>query len=220
MHIFGYPVAIAAVLGAAAFVLKAYRLPGRLGALLAGLTNYLIFGALFCATIGVTVWLDALAGLVGTGPGVLVLYLLLVLAGAAFVFEVIIRHMHHPIRTQVIAAVFGPVAAIAWGESARLLSRAAKSPGQTAHALASSMSQIKSGQAAAAVAPHQRIVVFVIGALIVAAFIYALHYAGTRMRGTPRIARRKGGGRSGPLALPPGQSAGSHVGRDLIKRGG
>ncbi|HUY51306.1 MAG TPA: hypothetical protein VMV92_37315 [Streptosporangiaceae bacterium] len=219
MHIYGYPVAIAAVLGAAAFVLKAYRLPGRPGALLAGLTNYLIFGALFCATIGVTIWLDAIAGLVGTGPGVLVLYIVLLLFGAGFVFEVVIRHMHHPIRTQVIAAVFGPVAAIAWGESARLLSRAARSPGQTAHALGSAMSQIRSGQAAAAVAPHQRIVVFVIGALVVAAFIYALHYAGTRMRGTPRMARKKGGGRSAQQALPPGQGS-QQAALTAGKRGG
>lgn len=213
MHIYGYPVAIAVVLGAAAFALKAYRR-------LSWLTHLLIFGSLFCATIGVTIWLDALAGLVGTGPGVVILYLVLLLSGAGFLFEVLLRHMHHPVRTPVIAGVFGPTLAIAIGESARLLSRAARSPGRTAKAMGSAMSQIKSGQAAAAVAPHQRIVVFVIGVVLFAAFIYALHYAGTRMRGTPRIARKKGGGRSGPLALPPGQSAGSHVGRDLIKRGG
>ena len=218
MHIYGYPVALAIVFCAVAFVLKAYKLPGRLGALLAGLTNYLIFGALFCATLGVTIWLDALAGLVGTGPGVVILYLVLLLSGAGFLFEVLLRHMHHPVRTPVIAGVFGPTLAIAIGESARLLSRAARSPGRTAKAMGSAMSQIKSGQAAAAVAPHQRIVVFVIGVVLFAAFIYALHYAGTRFRGTPRMARKKGGGRSGPLALPPGQSAGSHAGRDLVKR--
>ena len=188
MHIYGYPVAIAVVLGAAAFALKAYRR-------LSWLTHLLIFGSLFCATIGVTIWLDALAGLVGTGPGVVILYLVLLLSGAGFLFEVLLRHMHHPVRTPVIAGVFGPTLAIAIGESARLLSRAAKSPGRTAQRMGSAMSQIKSGQAAAAVAPHQRIVVFVIGVLVFAAFIYALHYAGTRFRGTPRMARKKGGGR-------------------------
>ena len=207
-HIAGYPVALAVVFGATALTLRAYkRLPW--------LTHVLIFGSLFFGTIGVTIWLDALAGLVGTGPGVVILYLVLLLSGAGFIFEVLMRHMHHPVRTPVIAGVFGPTLAIAIGESARLLSRAAKSPGKTAHALASSMGQIRSGQAAAAVAPHQRIIVFALGVLVFAGFIYALHYAGTRFKGLPRTSRKKGGSRQqGPLALPPGQ----HAGTSLVKR--
>lgn len=211
MHIYGYPVAIAAVLGAAAFMLKAYRR-------WSWLTHLLIFGALFCATIGVTIWLDALAGLVGTGPGVVVLFILLLLSGGAFAYEVLMRHMHHPVRTPIVAGVFGPTLAISIGESARLLSRAAKSPAGTAKALASSMSQIRSGHAAAAVAPHQRIVVVVIGVLIAAAFIYALHWAATRMRGTARVPRKKAG-RPGQKALPSGQQ-GSHQPAIPSGRGG
>ena len=204
IHVLGYPVAVAIVLGAGAFALRGYRR-------MAGLVHLLIFGALFCATIGVTVWLDALAGLVSSGVGTLVLLVLLLLSGAGFTFEVILRHMHHQVRTPVISGVFAITLALALGESARLLSRAARSPGKTASALGTAMGRIRSGQAAAAVAPHQRIVVLVIGIAVLAAFFYGLHHVGTRLKGTPRIARGKGGSRPGPLALPPGQSHGTSL---------
>ena len=208
-HVLGYPVAVAVVLGAAAFALHVYKPPpGRWADRLAMLSNWLIFFAVFCATIGISPWLDALAGLVGKGPGVVILLVLFVLGGVGFAAEVLIGHMRHPIRSSAIAGVFAVVLALSIGESAMLLSRAAKSPGKTVSALGTAMGRIKSGQAAAAVAPHQRIVILVIGMLVFAAFIYVRHHFGMRLKGTARIARKRGGGsKAGQQALTPGQQA-------------
>lgn len=208
LHIIGYPVAVAVVLGASAIGLRAYSHKAgnaRWARWARHLTHWLIFGAVACATVGVGAWVDAVAGLLSSGTGVVVLLILLLLSGAGFVFEVVLRHMHHHIRTPVISGVFGVTLMMAIGESGRLLSRAARSPGATAQALGSAVSQIKSGRAAAAVPPDHRWMIFGAGVAVFAAFLYVVHSAGAWMKGTPRVpGGRKGSGFAGGRELPGG----------------
>lgn len=199
MHlgIAGYPFGLAVVSFAVAYALRGYRK-------LQGAVHGLIFAGVFLGTISVTVWLDTLAAFVSSTVGTIVLLVFLIGGGIMFTFEVVLRHMHHPVRTPVISAVFGITLAIAIGDSARLIARAAKSPAKTAQAFGAAVTRIQSGKAATAVPPGHRLMILVSGLVIIAVILIGLHYAG-RMRGTPKMPRSRKGGRGGtPLALPPG----------------
>ena len=79
-HAHGDAVAVAVFLGGLGILLWAYNHARRF-------TTWLIAGAFFCITVGVTVWSDALVGVTSTPHGKVILGLLVLLSPVAFFFE-------------------------------------------------------------------------------------------------------------------------------------
>ena len=79
-HAHGDAVAVAVFLGGLGALLWAYNHARRF-------TTWLIAGAFFCITVGVTVWTDALVGVTSTPHGKVILGLLVLLSPVAFFFE-------------------------------------------------------------------------------------------------------------------------------------
>ena len=154
--IHGYPVAVGAVLGLLAIRLWHYHKMPRITAWLFGLSAALV-------TIGVTVWLDVLAGLATTGTGLTVLLGVLLIGGISWWFEGIRKHKHHRIWTPVLGIVFGTAVVLGIGEWSALSGQAAASPGQVSGALSQAVSQVRSGQAATAVPPSHRALILLAG---------------------------------------------------------
>ena len=207
MHIYGFPVALAAIAGAIAVLLWSYRKLHRITAWLFGLAAFLL-------ATGLTPWTDALASLIRTGTGITALIIVLLAGGLGFHFEAILKHQHHRIRTPVIAVVFGTALLLAIASIRRLLSEAAKSPAQAGHAIAISVGRIKSGQAAHAVSAHGH---GYPALAIAAAALAALVLLGRKMDKRGRKMDKRGRGRGAVPAVPAALPAGR--GRPALPRG-
>src|SRR5271156_3583507 len=97
---------------------------------------WLLGAGAFVCTVAIPVWRNALAGLVQTGAGLVVLTFLTVAAIVAFVFEAIMKHKHHRIRTPVIAVTLGIVLVLAIADFSAMLASFGQSAGSTGDALA------------------------------------------------------------------------------------
>jgi hypothetical protein len=203
MHIdiHGYPVAAGVICFVAGALLWRYKRFHRLSGLGFGL------GAVLLA-IGVVPWLDALAALTASGTGSVVLLVIDFVAGTGFVFEVLMKHQHHRLRTPVLTIAFGTSLVVTIGTAARLLREAARSPGKTTAALSQSVTQIRDGQAAHAMDGHQALVILVIAAAVLVLLIAGAHRMEKRtgparsIPGRGNASRRTGGGR--PMLTPRG----------------
>lgn len=203
MH--GYPIAAGAILGIIAMRLWHYHKLPRFQA-------FLFTAAAFLLTVGVTVWLDALAGLTATGTGLTVLAVVLLLGGLAFWFEVIKKHKHHVIWTPVVGIVFGTAVVLGFALWPVLLHKGAKAAPKSGQALAQAMYQVSSGKAANAIPAGQShtILLMGVGALVL------LIIAGFKLE-----KGRKGGGasKSGPAAITSGRGSSGSSGRPAITSG-
>jgi drug/metabolite transporter (DMT)-like permease len=194
--IHGYPVAAGAVLGLLAARLWHYHRLPRLTAWLFGLAAGLM-------TIGVTVWLDALAGLTATGTGLTVLLAVLLIGGISWWFEGVRKHKHHRIWTPVLGIVFGTAVVLGIGEWGALSGQAGKSPGKVSSALSQAVQQVRTGQAAAAVPPNHRVAVLLAGLGVVALLVFlAIHHERTKGKGAGAVPS----GTRPPAAIPGGSS--------------
>jgi hypothetical protein len=188
----GYALVLALFFGAAAATAWAYERAPRVAAVMTAL------GAAALA-IGLTTWLDALATLTATGPGLAVLAITLAVTGFGFGLEAIRRHKFHRVRTYAISGIFGTAVVAAYASASRLLSGAGATAGQTGQALAQAVNQVQSGKAAAALPPSHAKSVFVI-ALVILAAIVVLAAALER--------RKKARGRTGGMPASLGAAAG------------
>ena len=196
--IHGYPVTAAAICGAVGMLTWAYGKAARITAWAFGL-------AAFFAAIGITAWLDALAGLTSRGGGLAVFALVLTASGFAFYYEVIRKHKHHRIRTPVVAGIFGTAVVVAIGSISSLTASAGKTPVKAGQALGIAVTQIRSGKAAAAMPPGHQTTVLVMGLAIIGALVFAAVSFERRGKGGRGIAGARPGLPAGgrrPAALP------------------
>jgi hypothetical protein len=170
IHIHGYPTALGAISFAVGAILWRYKKLHRWSGLGFAL------GAFFLA-IGVIPWLDALATLTGSGTGTVVLLIIDVISFAGIIFEVILKHQHHRIRTPVLAVTGGTCLVVTLGILGRLLTEAERSPGKTTAALSQSVAQIRSGQATHAMQGHQALVILFVAAVILISLMVIAHKA-------------------------------------------
>ena len=197
MH--GYPIAAGAVLGLMAAALWHFHKLPRVQA-------FLFIASAFALTVGMTFWLDALAGLTATGTGLTVLLVILGLGGLVVWFGVIRKHKHHHIWTNAICITFGVAVVLAISLWHTLLHKGVKTVPKTGQALAQAVYQVRSGHAATALPSGQAHEYLLGGA---AAFILLVFLAFRHERG-------KKGGRSAP-AITSGRSGSS--GRPAITSG-
>ena len=201
MH--GYPIAAGVVLGIIAMRLWHYHKLPRFQA-------FLFTASAFLLTVGVTVWLDALAGLTATGTGLTVLAVVLLLGGLAFWFEVIKKHKHHVIWTPVVGIIFGTAVVLGFALWPTLVHKAAKAAPKSSAALAQAVTQVQSGRAATALSSGQQHEYLLLGVgtlvlLVILAF---------------RFEKKKGGAKGAPAAITSGRGGSSRPsGRPAITSG-
>lgn len=184
MH--GYPVAAGAIIGFLALRLWHYHKMPRITAWLFGISAFLL-------TVGVTVWLDALAGLTGTGTGLTVLAAVLLIGGISWYFEGVRKHKHHRIWTPVLGIVFGTAVVLGFALWPRILHKAGKTSGKTGEALSQAITQIHTGHAAAAVSGGQQRTVLLMGvAALVVLIVLALRHERSKGKGGTSVPASSG----------------------------
>ena len=206
MHLNGYPLVLMVfALCAAGFALK-YGKGARVISVCGA-------AAAVLAVLAIPPWMDALARVFATGPGMVALVILAVTGGAVYLTDHW-RH-HHPVRTTIAGIIGGTAVVMAWAMAPELGAQGSKLGPQTAAALGQAQHQIASGHAAASVSGSTALVTIAVGALIVFAAGRFLHRQ--HKRRPFANARPFGGARA---ALPAGQGAqhgpGGHSGK---KRG-
>jgi hypothetical protein len=157
---------------------------------LLGATSFLLVAA-------VPAWRNALASLTATPKGVAILAAVAVVGLLAFILEGVLAHKHHPVRTPVVAVVFGTAAALAIGNSTRILRQLAHAPAGTGHALTTTMHQIQSGHAAHAARTgaglHGSAVLVIAVVALLILIVVAVKIENRRPRRPAVSAARKGG---------------------------
>lgn len=164
-------------------------------------------------TIGVHPWLDALARLTSSGPGIVGMLIVAGFGAAVFLYEIFHGHKddgkagskgsRKGDRARAFAlagaGVFGVAVILVVANAGRLLREATHSPARTGHALAQTVRGITSGRAAHAQTLHQAVIIvaLVIAGIIVAAVLMRKH---ERQHAAP--AQRK------QLAITSGRPAG------------
>lgn len=200
MH--GYPVAAGAVLGILAVSLWRYHKLPRIQAIL-------FIASAFFLTVGITVWLDALAGLTATGTGITVLLAVLLLGSLAVWFEVVRKHKHHRIGTPVVGIVFGTAVVLGLALWHTLVHKAAKAVPRSGQALSQAIFQIRTGKAATAVPSGHRMEVLLIGAvalvILITAAIRHERGKGKGARSAPAAGRPASGSGRRPAAITSGR---------------
>ena len=185
-----------------ALALMVFSISGEVFCLLLGKGVRLIaFFAAATALLAVAAlppWRDALAGVFGTGPGMV--FLVLLAAGFGFAYA----HDHlkglHVVRTPILGTVAGTALILAWAMRAQLGAQGAKLGPKTAAAIGQAGQQIQSGHAAAAETGSTRAVVF---AVAIACLIGLWRLRARLHKRRPfAVAQPFGGSR---LALPAGQ---------------
>jgi hypothetical protein len=171
--------------------LWAYKKLHRIAAWLMG------FGA-FVLTVAVVPWRNALAALVASPSGLVVLFGVTAVAFICFVFEAIAKHKHHRIRTPVIAATLGVTLVMAYADLNVMLASLGKSTSTTGSALSAAVKTIRSGAAAkAATHSHDYVILALgVGLLVAIVFLGIRLDAKKSAAGHPILGRRPG-------ALPP-----------------
>ena len=201
MHLNGYPLTLMIFALAAGGFAVALRKGARVVSLCAAAVAVL-------AVLAIPPWLDALASVFATGPGMVVLVALAVIGSAVYVTDHL-RH-HHPVRTSVFGIIAATAGVMAWAMAPELGQQGSKLGPKTAAALGQATAQIQSGKAASAMNGSTALVIVAVGAVALFAvgrFLHRQH----KTRPFPK-AQRFGGGPA--AALPPG--AGGAPGR---KRG-
>lgn len=198
MH--GYPIAAGVVLGIIAMRLWHYHKAPRIQA-------FLFTAAAFLLTVGVTVWLDALAGLTATGTGLTVLLVVIVLGGLAFWYEVIKKHKHHVIWTPVVGIVFGTAVVLGFALWPTLVHKAVKAAPKSSAALAQAVTQVQSGKAATALTAGQQHEYLLMGGgalvlLVIVAFKFEKGKRGASSKGTPPAITSGRSGSTRPSGRP------------------
>lgn len=201
MH--GYPIAAGAILGIFAIALWHYDKLRRVH-------NALFIASAALLTVGITVWLDALAGLTATGTGLTVLMVILGLGAFVVWFEVIRKHKHRRIGTPAACVVIGVALVLGIALWHELLHKTAKSVPKTGQALAQAVYQVRTGNAATALSPGEahKYLLMGAGALLLLVILALRHERG-----------KKGGGKSAPAAITSGRGSSRGSGRPAITSG-
>lgn len=171
-------------------------------------TSWLFGFAAMLATISVTAWLDALAGLTATGTGITVL-IAMVLICAALCYRHMDKRHHHPVWSSAIFIVAGVVIVVTIGSFRLIMENMGRSMKGSGAALGQAITNVNSGQAAHAVPSGSRWGILLWGVAIFAALVIV-----------GRVRHNKSGGRrpaaSGPRSItsgaPQGHASGSAAG--------
>lgn len=192
MHLNGYPLTLMVfALIAGGFCLKWGKGARVISACAAA-------AALF-AVLAIPPWMDALASVFATGPGMVILVIVSIVSGAVFVLDHL-KH-HHPVRTTAFGIVAATTGVMAWAMAPQLGAQGSKLGPQTAAALGQAQQQIASGHAASAIPPSTALMYLAIGAAVVVALV---RYVNRHNQRRPFAkAQPFGGGRA--AALPAGQ---------------
>jgi hypothetical protein len=167
-------------------------------------TAWLMGAGAFILTVAIVPWRDALAGLVSTPTGLVVLTGMTIASGIAFLFEAIAKHKHHRIRTPVVAATLGVTLVLAIADGSAMISSLGKSTSGTGTALSVAMKRIHSGAAARAVPKDHRYAIVALGVgMVIALVILATRIEKKKSKADTEI--KKGIGRR--RGLPPGRRA-------------
>lgn len=204
MH--GYPVAAGAILGLIGMRLWHYHRMPRVQAALFAASAFLL-------TVGVTLWLDALAGLTGTGTGLTVLIVVLALGGLGAWFEVVHKHKHHRVLTPLICVVFGVAGVLGIALWQEIVRKSVKTSAKTGQALTQAITQIHSGNAGASMGRGEREEILLAGAgvlafLVVLGFRHEKGKKGSSGGGSSPAPARRGravGRGSAPRAITSGK---------------
>ncbi len=199
----GYSLALLLLVAGAAAFLWMHRWLARL------ITVAVAFIAVL-SVAAIPEWRNALATVFGSGPGLLVLFVLAV-AFAGFFAVDLYRH-HHPVRSSIFGVIAGLACVMAWAMHKKILHQGRKLLPKTGAALNQAMNQIGSGQAMTAESRTTVAVVLVIGALILI-MIFALMHKHHKSRPF-KSARAFGEMR----ALPAGTGGGGGKKPGLLKR--
>jgi hypothetical protein len=176
------------ILGSVAAAMFAYGKGKRIIAILFGVVAFFL-------VFGVAAWRDSLSSLIATPRALAIFGAILVISGIATWHEVVTCHMHHHVRTPVVAIVFGTSSALAIGSGTRLLRRLATTPAGASHALSAGIHQMQSGHAAS---HGHSATPLVIGVMILAVLVVVgMRHRRGRPAGSLSGPRR-------PAALPPG----------------
>jgi hypothetical protein len=172
--------------------------------------GFLFIASAFFLTVGMTVWLDALAGLTAAGTGLTVLLVTLGLGILVVWFQVIRGHKHHHIWTNAICITFGVAVVLGIALWHVLLHKGVKTLPKTGQALAQGVLQVRSGNAATALPATQahEYLLAGAGALILLVILGFKHERG-----------KKGASRSAPAAITSGRRGSSSSGRPAITSG-
>jgi hypothetical protein len=204
---YGYPLGIAAVCAAAAVGLWKNKHLHWVSVCLFGFVAFLL-------PMGLTVWRDALARLVDSGPGFVILLVVAVILGIDILVMIVRaplwgkaaaaggmagkaprgKHPQHRIKHPLMMVIAGTVAFLLIGSATRLVTKVARSPRKTGEALGHSVSQIASGHAAHGISQHGALKVLMVAVIILIAAGMIAH----------RHEKRTGGRGRGRGALPQG----------------
>lgn len=199
MH--GYPVAAGVFLGIMAIAVWHHHKHPRIEA-------FLFIASAFFLTVGVTVWLDALASLTAAGTGLTVLLLTLALGALVIWFQVIRKHKHHRIWTNAICIAFGVAIVLAIALWHVLLHKGVKTLPKTGQALAQGVLQVRSGNAATAL-PASQAHEYAIAGGAALVLLVILGFRHERKKGasksTPAITSGRGGSGSSRPAITSGR---------------
>ena len=209
MHLNGYPLALMVfAIAAGGFCLKLGK-GARVISLCAA-------SAALLAVLAIPPWMDALASVFATGPGMVVLVLLALAGGAAYITDHL-RH-HHPVRTTVLGIVGATAGVMAWAMAPQLGAQGAQLGPKTAAALGQAQHQIASGQATSAMSSSSALVILAVGVALVIAvgrYVHRHHQRrpfarAQRFGGGPARALPAGpqGPQQGPQARPQPQGRG------------
>ena len=195
MH--GAPVAAGAVLGILAIALWRYKKLPRVQAVM-------FIAAAFFLTVGITIWLDALAGLTATGTGLTVLMVVLGLGAFVVWFEVIRKHKHHHIGTPAACIILGVALVLGIALWHELVHKTVKTVPKTGQALAQAVYQVRTGNAATALPPGEaHMVLLMAGAAFALLILLAVRHAGGK----------RGASKCAPAAITSGRSRSGSSGR-------
>lgn len=215
MDAYGYPLAASVLCAAVAMFgwLHARRRDGS-GALPAGTARVISLFAALAATFavaGIPLWRNALAGVFGTGPGMVVLVVIMLAGGGSFVIDHL-QH-HHPVRSTALGIIGATAGAMAWAMAPELGRQGSKLGPKTAAAMGQAMDQIRSGHAARAETSGTRAMIIFVAILVLITILVAMH---RHHRNRPFATARRFGEtpavRGGPpraITAGPGYTAGA-----------
>src|SRR5215469_13738035 len=168
-----------------------------------------------CAIAAFPQWRDALAGVFGSGPGMLTLVLLAVLGLGSFAVDHL-RH-HHPVRSTALGIVGGTAGILAWAMRSQLSRSGSKLGPKTSAAISQATTQISSGQAAHAETASTRLMIILVALLALAALVALMHK--DHKRRTFRNASTSLALPAGSRALPAGSGSSGGSGGGKSKPG-
>jgi hypothetical protein len=203
----GYPLALAVLTAAlGVFVWLHARREDGSGALPAATVRLVSLCAALTAVFaiaGIPPWRDALAGVFGTGPGMVVLVLLATAGIASFAIDVL-KH-HHPVRSSVLGIVGATSGAMAWAMAPELGRRGARLGPKTATAMGQAMHQISSGHAARAETGSARAMIIFLALVALVVLWTVMHRHHKRRPFAHAHSFGAVAGSSARAALPPGR---------------